>query len=141
MEYENFSYPAMINKITFDRNAKTAFGECITPLEFVKYAVANPCDRLAGEKFGLNYADYATFKIPEDLLYEFESEYPFEVQEKQHLGKRLATLAVFRQNRQNQSLLWIDPINGLPLKHQRIENGETVDTLEFMDLFVNNLQT
>ncbi|MBI4016553.1 MAG: hypothetical protein HY363_02560 [Candidatus Aenigmarchaeota archaeon] len=140
LESENFSYPAIINKITFDRNTRTAFGECITPLEFIKYALANPCDKLTEKKFELNYADYATFKIPEDLLYEFESEYPFEVQEKQHLGKRLATLAVFRKNRQNQSLLWIDTLNGLPLKHQRIENGEPVETLEFLDLFVNNTQ-
>ncbi len=133
---ENQTYPAMINKIVFDRIAKTAIGECSTPAEFVKYAVANPCDKLQGITFKLNYSDYATFKTPEDLLAEFELDYPFEVLEKQHVGKRLATLAVFRKNRQNQSLLWLDAINSLPIKYQRVENGEPVETLEFVDLFV-----
>ena len=135
VEFENFSYPAMVNRITFDRSSRTAFGECITPKEFVKYAVVNVCDRLAGIKFDLSYADYATFKTPEDLLVDFKEEYLFETVEKQHVGKRLATLAVFRSNRQNQTLLWIDPLNGLPLKYQRVENGKPVETVEFQDLF------
>ena len=134
----NQTYAALINVITFDRFARTAVGECVKPKEFIKYAVDSPCDKLQGMTFELNYKDYATFKTPEDILDEFKLEYPFEVLEKQHVGSRLATLAVFRRNRQNQSLLWIDPINGLPRKYQRIENEKPVETVEFLDLFVNN---
>ncbi|MBI4148357.1 hypothetical protein HY490_03645 [Candidatus Woesearchaeota archaeon] len=133
------STPVVINRIYFDQLLQTAIGVCVIPEEFLASDVKSPCDKLVNRSFPLRYADYATFTTPEQLLNEFQNSTPFEVIEKQHVGNRLATLAVFRRNRQNQTLLWIDPINGLPLKLERIENGKPAQTVEYNDLFIDTV--
>jgi len=131
------STQVVINRIHFDQSLQTAIGVCVVREEFLASDVKSPCDKLVNKSFPLTYADYATFTTPEQLLSQFQNSTPFEVIEKQHIGSRLATLAVFRRNRQNQTLLWIDPINGLPLKLERIENGQPVQTVEYNDLFID----
>ena len=134
---EGVPYEAAINRIIVDRENKTAQGYCYKPREDDVRGKISPCDRVKGLLFSLDYATYVNITLPQDILARFDKQQPFEVLPNEHAGKRLATLAVFRKNRQNQTLLWIDN-NGFLIRYQEITNGKSADITEFRDLFVVN---
>ncbi len=134
---EDVPYEAAVNRIIIDRENKTVQGYCYKPREDEVLGKMSPCDRIKGLLFPLSYIAYANITLPQDILARFGKQQPFEVLPNEHAGKRLATLAVFRKNRQNQTLLWIDN-NGFLIRYQEIINGKSTDITEFRDLFVVN---
>ena len=134
----DITYEAVMNRILIDRENKTAQGYCYKSHEDDVLGKISPCDRVKGVLFPLKYSDYANVTLPQDILTHFTNQQPFEVLQNEHAGKWLATLAVFRKNRQNQTLLWIDPNTGFLIRSQEITSGIPTQTREFRDLFVVN---